>query len=188
MKRWGSLRAGFLRKCIGVGAAAALLSTGLSAVADTLAAPPSGAATGGAVTFAEQPQAPPNYIFPFMSLAFFSVYTINQFQYLMYRPLYWFGEGTTPNLNPTLSLADQPVYSNGDSTITITLKPYKWSDGETVTAKDVMFWMNMLHAEKTNWAAYAPGGGNIPDNVKSITVDSPTELTFTLTGPYNSYW
>ena len=43
-----------------------------------------------------------------MSLAFFSVNNINQFQYLMYRPLYWFGNGSTPNLNPSLSLAAQP--------------------------------------------------------------------------------
>ena len=51
-----------------------------------------------------------------------------------------------------------------------------------------MFWMNMLHSEKTNWAAYAPGGSNIPDNVKSITIDSPTKLTFTLTQGFNTYW
>jgi peptide/nickel transport system substrate-binding protein len=123
-----------------------------------------------------------------MSLAFFSVSNINQFQYLMFRPLYWFGQGTTPNLNPSLSLADEPQYSNNDTTVTVNLKNYKWSNGEAVTATDVMFWMNMLHAEKANWAAYAPGGSNIPDNVKNITIDSPTQLTFQLTGSFNTYW
>ena len=58
----------------------------------------------------------------------------------------------------------------------INLKAYKWSNGETVTAHDVMFWMNMMHAEKANWAAYAPG--TFPDNIKSITINSPTQLTF----------
>ena len=187
MTRFGALRAENLRRCVGVGLATAALAVGLLAVS-----PSAGAATssssGGTATFAEQTQSPPNYIFPFMSLAFFSVYNINQFQYLMYRPLYWFGEGTTPNLNPSLSLADQPVYTHTNSTVTISLKTYKWSNGETMTAKDVMFWMNMLHAEKANWAAYAPGGSNIPDNIKNITIDSPTQLTFTLTGPFNSYW
>ena len=38
----------------------------------------------------------------------------------------------------------------------VKLKPYKWSDGETVTVQDVMFWMNMLHSDKTDWAGYAP--------------------------------
>jgi peptide/nickel transport system substrate-binding protein len=152
------------------------------------AATASSPSSGGTATFAEQSQSPPNYIFPFMSLAFFSVYNINQFQYLMYRPLYWFGEGTTPNLNLNLSLADKPVYSSNGTSLTINLKPYTWSNGETVTAQDVMFWMNMLHSEKANWAAYAPTGTSIPDNVSNIVINSPTQLTFTLTGPFNEYW
>ena len=49
----------------------------------------------------------------------------------MYRPLYWFGNGTTPNLNPSLSLADNPVYTNSGTTVTVDLKNYKWSNGET---------------------------------------------------------
>lgn len=181
-KLWNSS----LRKSVAAGLVGAVLTIGLSGVVSSAASAASGSKT--AVIFAEQPQSPPNYILPFMSLAFFSIYNINQFQYLMFRPLYWFGKGTTPDLNPTVSVADAPEYSKTDTQVTITLKPYKWSDGETVTAKDVMFWMNMLHAEKTNWAAYAPGGSSIPDNVKSITIDSPTKLTFTLTQSFNSYW
>ena len=178
---------GMVRKAVCSALAVGALTFGMTAFSVT-SATPSGASEPTTATWAEAPQTPPNYIFPFMSLAFFSVSNINQFQYLMYRPLYWFGEGTTPNLNPSLSLADQPVYSNGDTTVNVTLKHYKWSNGETVTAQDVMFWMNMLHSEKANWAAYAPGGSNIPDNVKSITIDSPTELTFNLTQAFNSYW
>jgi peptide/nickel transport system substrate-binding protein len=141
---------------------------------------------GGTATYAEAPNAIPNYIFPFMSLAFFSVYNINQFQFLMYRPLYWFGNGAQPTLNPALSLAQNPVYSNGNTTVVVNLKPYKWSNGETVTAQDVMFWMNVMHSDKANWAAYAPGF--IPDDLKSISIDSPTQLTFTLTAAVNPYW
>ncbi len=32
---------------------------------------------------------------------------------LMYRPLYWFGKGATPDLNLSLSLANAPQYSDG---------------------------------------------------------------------------
>jgi len=165
--------------------AAGALTVGLTALA-----PASGASSSSntTATWAEQAQTPPNYIFPFMSLAFFSVSNINQFQYLMFRPLYWFGEGTTPNLNPSLSVADNPQYSNSGKTAVIDLKNYKWSNGEQVTSQDVMFWMNMLHAEKANWAAYTPGGNSIPDNVQSITINSPTQLTFQLTKGYNTYW
>ena len=40
------------------------------------------------------------------------------FQYLMYRPLYWFGKGAAPTLNPPLSLADPPGYNGNNVTIT----------------------------------------------------------------------
>jgi peptide/nickel transport system substrate-binding protein len=138
------------------------------------------------VTWAEPPAAVPNYIFPFMSLAFFSVTNLSQFQQLMYRPLYWFGNNGTASIQPSLSLAQNPVYSNNNKTVVINLKDYKWSNGEKVDATDIMFWMNMMHAEKANWAAYAPG--TIPDNVKSITVNSPTQITFQMTGSNNPFW
>ena len=104
----------------------------------------------------------------------------------MYRPLYWFGNGTSPNLNPSLSLASNPTYSNNNTTVVVKLKNYKWSNGESVTAQDIMFWMNMLHADKENWADYSSGA--LPDNLKSVTVDSPTQVTFTLTSSTNPYW
>ena len=44
----------------------------------------------------------------------------------------------------------------------------------------------MMHAQKANWAAYAPG--DMPDNVKSITINSPTQVTFTFTKSYNPLW
>jgi peptide/nickel transport system substrate-binding protein len=47
----------------------------------------------------------------------------------MYRPLYWFGNGSTPTLNTSLSVAETPQY-NGD-TVTIKLKGWKFSNGET---------------------------------------------------------
>ncbi len=159
----------------------------MSAAMVTLApASVSGAATPTSATYAELPQTPPNYIFPFMSLAFFSVYNISTFQQLMYRPLYWFGNGSTPNLNLSISLAQSPIYSTDSKSVVVNLDPYKWSNGETVTAENVMFWMNMLHAEKANWAGYSAGA--LPDDVASITENSPTQLTFNLTAPVNTYW
>ena len=143
---------------------------------------------GGTATWAELPSDTPNFIFPFDPPGLFSVVNISQFQYLMYRPLYWFGQGTTPDLNLTLSVGTNPVYSNGSKTITIGLNHYAWSNGETVTAQDVVFWMNMMHAEKNNFGAYVPGINAIPDDVTSVVATSPTEVTFTLSGPVNTNW
>jgi peptide/nickel transport system substrate-binding protein len=140
---------------------------------------------GGSATWAEAPQATPNYIFPFASFSYFSVANLTQFQELMYRPLYWFGKGATPNLNPQLSLAQNPVYTNGRKTVTVTLKPYKWSNGEDVTPQQVVFWLNMMKVEKLIWAGYVPG--TIPDNISSISTSGNT-LTMQLTAPANTNW
>ena len=102
--------------------------------------------SGGTATFAELPATTPNYIFPFTSSAYISVSNLNLFQYLMYRPLYWYGNGAQPTVNTTKSLANVPVWSNGGKTVTITLKSYMWSNGQPVTAQNVEFWLNMEQA------------------------------------------
>ncbi len=71
---------------------------------------------GGIAVMAEPPSSPANYIYPFMDSA----------TYLMYRPLYWFGEVGQPVVNTSLSLAAVPVISG--RTVTITLKHYMWSN------------------------------------------------------------
>jgi peptide/nickel transport system substrate-binding protein len=141
---------------------------------------------GGTAYWAEAPQATPNYIFPFMSLAFFSVTNIPQFQQLMYRPLYWFGTGEQPTLNLNLSLAGQPTYTNHGTEVTMKLKNYKYSNGEKVTAQNVVFWFNMLKVERYNWAAYAPG--TMPDDLASVTAPNATTVVLKTTGPINSLW
>ncbi|MDA8103460.1 MAG: peptide ABC transporter substrate-binding protein [Nitrospiraceae bacterium] len=169
-------------------AAATLLAACGSGSSSSTATTSSGATkvSGGTVNFAEGPGATPNYIFPLSSGAYFSVTNLSQFQELMYRPLYWFGQGTTPVINYKLSLANPPVFSNNDKTVTVTLKNYKWSNGASVDARDVVFWMNMLKANKANWAAYVPGA--FPDNVVSYQATGPNTVVFNLNGSYNPTW
>ncbi len=163
-----------------------LLAVGYGATATSPAlAAGSKTVSGGTASWAEAPGLPPDFIFPFMPARDFTTANVEQFQDLMYRPLYWMGTGSTPDLNESLSLADPPVYGPGN-TVTITLKPYKWSNGESLDATDVIFWMNMLHAEKANWAGYVPGA--FPDNVFDVVADSASQLTFTLTKAYNPQW
>lgn len=143
------------------------------------------AVKGGTAYFAEGTQAAPNYIFPFAPLQYFSTTNFQDFINLMYRPLYWFGKGAGPDLNLSLSLANAPQYSNGGKTIKMTLKNYKWSNGEAVTAQDVLFWMNLMKVEKLNWAGYA--AGTIPDDLASVTASGNT-VTFQLKSTANSNW
>jgi peptide/nickel transport system substrate-binding protein len=166
-----------------------LMLVGLAGSAGASSIPTGGTkVSGGTVRWAEPPGTPPTYIFPFMSAQNESVDNIAQFQYMMYRPLYMFGFPSNNNttLNPKLSLAGSPTYSNNDTTATVALKNYKWSDGETVTASDVVFFMNMLHAETANWYDYVPG--LFPDNIKDVVATSPSEVTFTFNKSYDPTW
>ena len=140
---------------------------------------------GGTATWALQPSAVPNYIFPFDSSTYFSTVNEEEFQYLMYRPLYWFGNGASPTLNTSLSLADPPAY-NG-KTVTITMKGWKWSNGETVSAQDLLFWIHMMQAvAPADWGDYVPG--LIPSNISNVKAVNSTELTLTMDKAYNPTW
>ena len=88
--------------------------------------------------------------YPFYAITNASVYNDNQFQWLMYRPLYFFGNNTNTNvaINYPLSPANAPVYSNGGKTVTVTMKGWKWSNGETVDANSVLFFLNMAIGEQ----------------------------------------
>ena len=141
---------------------------------------------GGTAYWAEQPLSPPNYIFPLISGAYYSNENVYEFQTLMYRPLYWYGDRGKPGVDYALSLADPPVYSHHDSAVTITLKDAKWSDGEPLITRDVILWLNLLRANKANWASYVPGG--FPDNVSSWTPQGSHRIYLRLNRSYNPVW
>src|SRR5579875_605650 len=172
-----------------VGVAAAMLAAGCGSSGST---PPSSSSgkpvKGGTATVALPAGVTYNWIFPFYSITNASVYNINQFQWLMYRPLYMFGNNTNTSvsINYPLSPANAPVYSNGGKTVTVTMKGWKWSDGESVDAQDVVFYMNMVEAEKANWYAYSKG--LLPDNVVSYKATSPNTIVYNLNRAYSSLW
>jgi peptide/nickel transport system substrate-binding protein len=138
--------------------------------------------SGGTATFAEGPNARPNYIFPLTSGAYFSATNVSQFQSLMYRPLYWFGDSGQVKLNSSLSLAADPAYSADGKTVTMKLKGWKWSDGTLITSRDVEFWMNLLKANTDHWAAYS--SGEFPDNVRTMTFPDSQTIVFGLDRAY----
>jgi peptide/nickel transport system substrate-binding protein len=151
-----------------IGLAAGALTLGLVAPSVSGAATPT-----GTITYAESPGAAPNYIFPYTSCTYFSVDTTNDFQYEMYRPLYWFGLGAGSSYAPTVSLANTPMFTNGDKTVTITTKGWKFADGQTINAQSVMFYLNMYHALPADYCGYNAGYG-IPDQVASVSSSANT--------------
>jgi peptide/nickel transport system substrate-binding protein len=149
--------------------------------------PTGSAIKGGTVAYAQLAGAIPNWIFPMASLAYFSVYNISNLQQPMYRPLYWFGgHNDQPTIDYGLSVADPPQYAADGKSVIIRMKGWKWSNGETVDADGVLFWMNMVKAEKANWAGYVPGA--FPDNVTKVTKLHDSTVKLTLDSKYSSNW
>lgn len=112
--------------------------------------------------------------------------------YELFRPLYYYGSDDKIALDPTKSLAQSTAWSNGDKTVTITLKPYKWSNGESVDGQDVAFFMNFAKANETNWGLYTTPNPSIhadyiPDNITSVTASGQT-VTLNLDKAYNKDW
>ncbi len=166
-------------------AAGALLAAGCG----SSSSPPSSSAsvTGAVATLPNITGEGANCIFPMETTACYSVPNYEDFQYLMVRPLYMFGNnGQSIAVNYSLSPADAPVYSDGGKTVVINMKGWKWSDGTTVDAEDLIFYLNMLEAEKANYAGYTVG--LLPDNIASYSATGPEQVTLKLKSAYSSIW
>jgi len=150
-------------------------------------APAGAKIAGGTVYFTEGSDAAPNYIFSMYSPQVCSTANNNQFEYMMYRPLYWYGNDYRPTIDYDYSIGQKPQFSDGGKTVTIKLNPWKWSDGEPVTARDLAFWMNVMKASPaTEWCGYVPG--YFPDNVTSYSAPNPTTFVMHFTKAYNPTW
>jgi len=163
---------------VGVGAGGA----GASALTRTSATEPQ-IATGGVIKYAESPNASPNYILPLTTSATSSLYNQSQFYNLMWQLIY-LPTPTEPTLDYAHSMANPPVWSDNDTVATVTLKDYKWSDGTPVTARDVLFYFNLVKAMGPTWSQYG-GPTQFPFNVKSATITSTMTLKLVLTSKIN---
>ena len=185
-----------------VAGAAALLAVGIAACSSSSSTPssPNGsssssasasstaaAVSGGIARVALPAGVTPNWIFPYVPLTNASEYNSEQFQMLLYRPLYMFGNnGPSVDVNYPLSPASAPVYSADGKTVTITMKGWKWSNGETVDSSDVVFWLNMMKAEPANFYGYVPG--LLPDNLASYSATDPNTVVMHLKSAVSSIW
>src|SRR6516162_1893913 len=154
--------------------------------------PESGTPHAGTMTVAFPPGATPTWIMPVTPSANGSVYTSFAFQYEMWRPLYWLVNGVAPKEYPSMSLAQDPVWSNGDKTVTVKMKTnYVWSDGQPVTSKDTEFWIDELAAgikeSPANWGPYVPGLG-LPDQITSMSTPDNSTLVINLNKAVNPVW
>lgn len=165
-------------------AVAALVPVSLVAVPATAGAS-NKAPSGGVVTFAEQPGTPPTAIFPVVNGSESSNSNTNYLQPLMWLPLYWFGSNTDPRMtvNYSLSIGKRPQFSKTGRTVTISLNQYAWSTGAPVSARDLVFWLNLILNEKTNVFFYSPNGWMT--HVTSYSASGPSTFVLKFSKTYN---
>ena len=149
---------------------------------------PSG--TAGTITYALPPGAVPNWILPMPSSASNSVYNVFNFEWQMWPPLYYAPKGSTPTVDSTLSVANPPVWSNGGKTMSITLKPWKWSNGQTLSSKDLLFTFDIIaaavKASPANWAPYVPGF--FPSTITSMSAPNASTVVVNMSKAVNPTW
>lgn len=165
------------------------LVVAIVAIAALVAACTGGTGAGsqhnGTVTYAYAPSDYFNWLFPIETPAVSEPWEWSVEQ-MLWQPLYFEGQGTKPIINKQLSLAYPPKWSDNDTTVTINLKKYVWSDGKPVTSRDVEFWWNLNAANKTQNDFYSKG--QIPDDVKSIAYPSSSQIVLHLVRSYSEQW
>ena len=111
---------------------------------------------GGTVTVAQISGASPNDIFPLTPATNSNGYNLDLTEG-EWPSLVYIGDGGQSVVNPKESLYSSLTWSDNDSVITIVLKPWKWSDGTPITARDFTFVYNLLKANYNDWIYYNPG-------------------------------
>jgi peptide/nickel transport system substrate-binding protein len=175
-------RTRFLAAAGAAGAAQLLASAGVGAAAPAPGTP----LRGGTAVFAEAPGFPPVVIFPFSPGRLFGLRNVTEFQPLMFRPLYFFGSEGKPQVDYSSSIGEPPEWSADGRTVTVTVKPWAWADGERAGADSVMFWMHVFEANKAEHGAYVPG--YFPDNLTGYRKVAPDRVSFTFDKVYSRAW
>jgi peptide/nickel transport system substrate-binding protein len=166
-------------------AIAAALTVSLTAAACSgTSATSSGSASGtpkhgGTVTQAWI-GATPNFIFPYAPATNTDGYNQNLTEPL-WPPLAVDGDGGQSAVNQAESLYSSLSFSNGNKTVTMVLKNWKWSDGAPITSRDFTFTDNLLQANYQNWNLYIPG--TFPADVTHVTTPNAHTVVLTLTQP-----
>ncbi|MBO0819962.1 MAG: hypothetical protein J2P26_03835 [Nocardiopsaceae bacterium] len=137
---------------------------------------------GGTATLAWTGGVAPNFIFPYPPATNTDGYNQNLTEYL-WPFLAYSGDGAQSAIDPAKSLYSSVAFSNGDKTVTIKLKPWKWSDGAPITSRDFTFVYNLLKVNKDNWSFFVPGV--FPDGVTSVAAPDASTAVVNLSQATN---
>ena len=81
------------------------------------------------------------------------------------------------------SIGEPPEWSEDGLTVTVTVKPWAWSNGETLRADNVLFWVNLMKVKGARYGEYVPG--YFPDNLTSYGKVADDTVFFTFDRAYS---
>lgn len=139
------------------------------------------------ITTAQTSGSTPTFIFPVTPDSLATGGTDLQFEAELFAPLYHSFYTAAGAVDEGASVANLPVFSDGDKTVTITLKSaFRWSDGVPVDASDVVFFMDLVAAAlRENAANFLTSPGLFPSNISSVTTPSKYTVILHLTRSFN---
>ncbi|MCY0887472.1 MAG: peptide ABC transporter substrate-binding protein [Alicyclobacillaceae bacterium] len=149
------------------------------------------ASSHGTLTYALAPQTNITWYLPIINGT--NDTTVNtEISEQMYKPLIWIN--SEYKIDWKSSLARKITYNKQGTVYHIYLNPkWHWSNGQPVTADDVLFtWKVIKAASAANapapWPYVGVGTGDIPNGIRSFVKNSKYELTVTLKKPANQEW
>ncbi|PSR22965.1 MAG: ABC transporter substrate-binding protein [Sulfobacillus acidophilus] len=144
---------------------------------------------GGTIVVAMTPGVAPNGFLPIYSSATFTNINI-QLSALLYKPLLDITPSDTIDFHR--SIASRITWNPSGTVYTITLgHRYHWSNGQPITAADIVFsWQIIRAASQPNapWVFGGQGFGGIPTRWKSVVAVNPSTVRITLNQPSNQEW
>ncbi|GMA65269.1 peptide ABC transporter substrate-binding protein [Alicyclobacillus fastidiosus] len=146
---------------------------------------------GGTLVVALPPQTNLTWYFPLENSQNASIYNAELFSQ-MFMPVLYIDNNYDIDYND--SLASNVSYNKAGTQYTITLNPkYKWSDGQPVTAQDVVWGYNIIAATDNPkapapWPNYNAGSGGVPANIQSVKATDDHTVVVTLKKAVNQQW
>lgn len=140
----------------------------------------------GAITVGEVPGAPPTSIFPLEGCAQDSLANVQQFQDLLFRPLYWFGLSGSPGYQAALSPATTPTTNPSTTQVSFTLRGWRFADGRLVDGTSVLFFLNLVEADPSAFCNAVAARG-IPAGLRAVRVQGDL-VTLTFSTRVNIDW
>ncbi len=107
-----------------------------------------------------------------------------QLSQMLYLPLLWYGG--VDEIDWSKSLAASVTPNADDTAFTVTLKPWRWSDGVPITSADVLYAWDMIRKLGPAYSNYGVGG--IPGTVSRVTAPDARTVVVTLNRRVNPDW